>query len=200
VTFPRRLLLATGNRGKLAEVRDLLEPEGIVVVSPAETGWSESVEEDGETLDANAATKARAGYAATGLPTLADDTGLFVDALGGEPGVHSARYAGPESDPVANCAKLLRVLAGTPVAARDAEFRCVLALVTGTGGACRWFRGACRGRILNESRGAGGFGYDPLFQPDGSSLSFAEMPGPEKNAVSHRGRALAAFLDHVRHA
>ena len=207
----RRLLLASGNPGKLEEVRWLLEPVGVAVVSPREVGWPAEVEEDGLTLEANAAKKARAGFQATGLATLADDTGLFVDALAGVPGVHSARYAGPEADPAANCAKLLRELSGVSGDQRGAEFRCVLALVPGAipweGGGpgpesvtepIRLVSGVCRGRIRNDLRGEAGFGYDPLFQPEGSRLTFAEMPAAKKNAISHRGRALAALLQFLK--
>lgn len=189
---PSRLLLATGNPGKLAEMRTLLAPLGVHVVAPAEVGWPAQVPEDGETLEANALTKARAACRETGLAAVADDSGLFVDALGGAPGVRSARYAGPAQDPAANCAKLLEALAGVPAADRGAEFRCVVALVA-PDGAETVFDGRCRGWIALAPRGEGGFGYDPLFLAEGEERTFAELPAVEKHRRSHRGRALAAL-------
>jgi XTP/dITP diphosphohydrolase len=150
------------------------------------------VPEDGDTLEANALAKARAGCRATGRPTLADDSGLFVDALGGAPGVHSARYAGPAGDPVANCAKLLQALSGVPPEERGATFRSVIALVLPDGPE-HLFRGACPGRIATAPRGEGGFGYDPLFEVAETGATFAEMTGEQKHGFSHRGRALAAL-------
>ena len=135
-----RLLVSTRNPGKLAEIRRILEPVGVEVVSPRELGWDEEVPEEGATLAENALAKARAACRATGEASLGDDTGLFVDALSGAPGVHSARYAGPAADPAANCAKLLRALAGTPPEGRRAEFRCVMALSTPDGVEKCWRR------------------------------------------------------------
>ena len=157
-----RLILASRNRGKEAEMRSLLDGLPIHVLGPEEAGWKGDVIEDGATLEENALKKARAAFRATGLPALADDTGLFVDALGGAPGVRSARYAGEVQDPVANCANLLRALEGVEVDRRGAEFRAVLALV-GEGGE-HLFRGSCRGRIALTPRGNEGFGYDPVFE------------------------------------
>ena len=194
---PARLLIATGNAGKLAEMRELLAAAGIDVVSPADAGWNPDVPETGETLEENAAMKARAGAAATGLLTLADDTGLFVDALGGAPGVRSARYAGEAQDPAANCARLLIALSGVRGEDRGAAFRCVVALAA-PDGELRVFTGETRGRIGGEPRGASGFGYDPLFVSAETGRTFAEMDSADKHRVSHRGRALAAvrgFLD-----
>lgn len=190
----REILVATGNPGKLSEIQTLIEPTGIRVVSPAGVGWDPRVPEDGDTLEANALAKARAGCAATGLATLADDSGLFVDALDGAPGVYSARYAGPAEDPAANCAKLLHALSGVPVEARGATFRCVIALVLPDGPE-HLFHGACPGRIATAPRGAGGFGYDPLFEVVGTEATFAEMPGGQKHGFSHRGQALAALRE-----
>ena len=127
------------------------------------------------------------------MPALADDTGLEVDALGGRPGVHAARYAGPACDAVANRALLRRELAG--VANRAAQFRTIIAFAEA--GAVRYFEGVCKGRILDEERGTGGFGYDPLFVPDGEARTFAELSPDEKNAISHRGRALRAFAAYL---
>jgi len=188
------LLVATGNPGKLAEIQTLLAPAGIRIVAPAEAGWDPRVPEDGATLEANALLKARAGCRATGLPTLADDSGLFVEALDGAPGVHSARYAGPAEDPAANCAKLLQALSGVPAEERGAAFRCVIALVLPEGPE-HLFQGACAGRIAAAPRGTGGFGYDPLFEVVEAQATFAEMPGEQKHGFSHRGRALAALRE-----
>ena len=127
-----------------------------------------------------------------GLPALADDTGLFVDALDGAPGVHSARYAGPEQDAAANCRKLLEALRGVPFELRGAAFRCVIALAQPDGEVLSW-EGATPGVIAEAPRGAGGFGYDPLFVAEGTGRTFAEMSATEKHGLSHRGRALAAF-------
>lgn len=179
--------MATFNPHKLREFGEILEGVGVVLVSPADVGWDAEVEEDAATLEANAVKKARAGAEAAGLPALADDTGLFVDALGGAPGIHSARYAGPGRDAAANRKKLLRELAGSEV--RTAVFRCVVALAFPGGGGER-FGGECRGRILASERGDGGFGYDPLFEADSTGKTLAEMVPAEKNTVSHRGRAL----------
>jgi len=186
VKRPRRLCLATGNPAKRTELQHLLDGLGVELVPP-DPGFA--VVEDGATLEANALKKARAGAAASGMSALADDTGLFVDALGGEPGIHSARYAGPEGDPVANCGKLLTALGGVPSGGRGASFRCVVALVSPTGEE-RVFEGVCRGRITEAPRGDAGFGYDPLFEVPEVGRTFAEMQEQEKHGWSHRGRAL----------
>ena len=185
-----RLVLATRNPGKVAELDARLAPLGVDPVSAADLDAPE-VEEDADTLRGNAEKKARALWDHTGLPSLADDTGLEVDALGGAPGVWSARYAGPAADAEANRRKLLAELAGAPD--RAARFRTVLAYVDRRG--VRFFDGVCEGRIATEEAGAGGFGYDALFRPaDGDGRTFAEMATDEKNRISHRGRALDAFV------
>lgn len=190
-----RLLFATRNRGKLAELRALVAPHGIEVDSLDDVDAPGEVEEDGETFTANAEKKARAALAATGLPALADDSGLEVDALDGAPGVRSARYAGPGQDDAANNAKLLAALAGVPDARRTARFRCALAFVDGAG-TLTVAEGTLEGRIGHAPRGAGGFGYDPLFLlPDGRTL--AELSAAEKNAISHRGQALRKMAPHL---
>lgn len=186
-----RIVAASRNPGKLREIRLLLDPLGIVVLSPEEVGWTARTVEDGETLEENALKKAREGFAVTGLPALADDTGLFVDALQGAPGVRSARYAGEAEDPVANCAKLLGALERVPGPSRGAEFRTVLALVGKDGE--RVFEGTCRGEIAEHPQGEGGFGYDPVFRLPETGRTFAEMTPEEKNRQSHRGRALRAL-------
>jgi XTP/dITP diphosphohydrolase len=186
------ILVATRNRHKLDEIRAILNIPGVQLVGADEvSGLPEEVVEDADTFAGNAVKKARELCAASGLWTLADDSGLEVDALGGEPGVRSARYAGEPSNAAANNARLLRALAG--VGNRAARFRCVLALAAPDGRI--WtVDGRCEGRIGLAEAGCGGFGYDPLFIPDGHRLTFAELPAAEKNRISHRGAALAAAV------
>ncbi len=183
------LLIATRNPHKLKELHAMLEmPEGALIGTDRIPALPE-VEEDGDTFAANALKKARELCAASGLWTLADDSGLEVDALQGAPGVHSARFAGRQGDDTANNRKLLDALRGAT--RRSARFRCVLALAAPDGR--QWtVEGVCEGRILEAARGRHGFGYDPLFLPDGSARSFAELTDAEKNRISHRGRAIKA--------
>ncbi len=181
-----RWVLATANAHKAAELARLFDGLGVTLVPrpPAVT----LPEETGRTFLANARLKARAVAAATGEVALADDSGLEVDALGGEPGVLSARYAGDSAADAANNAKLLAELAGIHGPNRRARFRCVLVLASPDGKEVT-AEGRIEGFVLEAARGAGGFGYDPLFQPEGDTRSFAEYAPGEKNAVSHRGRA-----------
>ena len=189
------LVLATRNAGKVAELAARLDGLPVTIRPAADWADAPEVEEDAETLRGNAEKKARALHAHTGLPALADDTGLEVDALGGAPGVRSARYAGPDADDAANRARLRDALRGE--ADRSARFRTVLAYADGTD--VRFFDGVCEGTILPDERGAGGFGYDALFVPaDGDGRTFAEMDKAEKNRISHRGRALEAFVAWLR--
>lgn len=188
-----KLVLATRNPGKVAEMRALLAQLPVDVLGLDGYPDLGEVEETASSLEGNALLKARAVRLHTGLPALADDTGLEVAALLGAPGVHSARYAGPEADPVANRRKLITSLAGQ--VNRAASFRTVLAFDDGT--SVHYFDGVCPGQITFVERGAGGFGYDPLFVPDGETRTFAEMPADEKNAISHRGRAMQAFLTYL---
>lgn len=190
-----RILIATRNPGKLAEFRQILTDLPVEIVSIDELDAPPEVEEDEPTLEGNARKKADTLASHSGLPTLADDTGLEVDALSGAPGVHSARFAGPGADDAANRAKLLVELDGRRD--RSARFRTVLAFVEG--GSCRLFEGTCEGRIIEAPRGDGGFGYDPLFVPEGSDRTFAELEPEAKNAVSHRGRALRRFSTYLHH-
>ena len=195
------LVLASGNRGKAAELAALLAPLGWQLVAQAELGVAE-IEETGETFEANALLKARHAAAATGLPALADDSGLEVDALGGAPGVRSAGYADGGSD-AANLAKLLRELDAVPESGRGARFRCVLAFVVGaTDPTPLIARGSWEGRIGREPRGSNGFGYDPVFVvPDpagGGERTAAELAPALKNERSHRGQALRELLRLLR--
>jgi len=182
-----KLLIATRNRHKLEEIRAILNLAGLELVGADDVPGLPEVEEDAPTFDGNAIKKARMLAQASGCWTLADDSGLEVESLGGAPGVLSARYAGPEASTPANNAKLLREL--TDVTNRRARFRCVLALCAPNGRI--WtVEGRCEGRILEAPRGLNGFGYDPLFLPDGHDQTFAELPAGVKNGISHRGRAL----------
>jgi XTP/dITP diphosphohydrolase len=184
-----RVVLATRNAHKIEELSTMLTGLPVVVLSFADFPGLPEVVEDGETLAANAVKKAEAVAAFTGLPSLADDTGLEVKALEGAPGVHSARYAGENATGAANNAKLLAELAGISGGDRAAAFRCVIALAV-PGDGTRTVEGATDGVILEAPRGAGGFGYDPLFLPDGHARTYAEMAAGEKNTVSHRGKAI----------
>lgn len=201
-----KIVFATANKGKLREAAEILGP-GFEVLSPAELGVSGDVEETGSTLEENSMIKARFIHEACGLDCFADDTGLEVDALGGAPGIYSARYAGPGHDSEANMAKLLSELAKLgPDVDRKARFRTVVTLILG--GDVHRFEGTLEGRIAFSRSGCGGFGYDPVFIPDAAELeaagihatagtTLAELSEEEKNAISHRGkavRAMAAFL------
>lgn len=185
-----QLLLATSNRGKIAELQTMLGPS-VDVVSLADLGI-ESPEETGATFAENAVLKARHGAAASGLVTVADDSGIEVDALGGAPGVRSARYAGEPSDDERNRQKLLRELRGVPADKRTARFVSEIAVAV-PGGNVRTFHGTLDGRVGDSPRGTGGFGYDSLLElPDGRTV--AELTPEEKNAISHRGVALRNAL------
>ncbi len=187
-----KLVLASGNAGKLAELRDLLAGSGVELIAQSELGIGDA-EETGSTFVENAILKARHAARASGMAALADDSGLCVDALGGAPGLYSARYAGVHGDNAANNAKLLRELDGVPDARRAAHFTCVLALLRRAAApdpivpSGRW-----PGRMLHAPRGEHGFGYDPVFLPDdGGGLGSAELEPALKNRISHRGQALA---------
>ena len=189
-----RLLLASANQGKLRELRTILDGLPVELVGLAEAGLGEppEVEETGDTFLANALLKGRAYAAWSGLAAVADDSGLEVDALGGAPGVRSARYAGPGAGDQANLHKLLAALAGVPPERRTARFRCAAVLVDPAGG--EWHaEAAWEGRILDTPRGSGGFGYDPVFLPDGWDRTSAEVDQPTKDAASHRGKAFRAL-------
>ncbi len=186
----RRLIIATGNPGKLREFEALLAGLPFTLTSLKSVGVA-APEETGTTFLSNALLKARHAAAATGAPAIADDSGLEVDALGGAPGVHSARYAGPGADDAANNAKLLRALAPIPPSERSARYRCVLVFVEGPGDpAPLSAAGTWEGRILDAPRGAGGFGYDPYFWLPELGMTAAELDPVEKNRLSHRGRAM----------
>ena len=186
-------MLASGNVGKLAELRQLLGDGGFNLRAQSELGVGD-VEETGLTFVENALLKARNAARLTGLPALADDSGLCVDALGGAPGLYSARYAGSGGDAARNIERLLHELDGVADDARGASFHCCIVLLRhATDPKPIVVEGDWRGRILRAPRGDGGFGYDPVFLEPDSGLTAAELPAARKNAVSHRGRALAAL-------
>jgi XTP/dITP diphosphohydrolase len=189
----RRFVLATGNPGKAAEISALLAPAGVEVIAQAQFGI-EPAAETGATFIENAIIKARHAARGSGLPALADDSGLVVDALDGEPGVHSARYAGEGGD-AANIRKLLDALAGVPALRRGARFVCVAVLLQHPADPLPLVcEGRWEGAIAELPRGKGGFGYDPVFLPCGEGRTAAELPAGEKNRLSHRGRAFSALL------
>ena len=188
-----RLLIATKNAGKAAEFRQLLEGCGWEMVTPAELGLNVQAEETGQTYAENATIKAVEYAQASGLVTLADDSGLEVDALGGRPGVLSARYAGPDRTDQERVQALLQELSGVPDQRRTARFRAVIAIAEPSG-KVELVEGAVEGRIAHEPRGESGFGYDPIFLLPVRGVTTAELPPDEKNAVSHRGAAAREAL------
>ena len=203
-----RLLVATRSEHKLRELRELLGvgPE-VELVSPDDVGIDGEPDETGLTFETNARIKARYYALRSGLPTLADDSGLEVDALGGAPGVYTRRYAGPDATDADNNAKLLQALAGMTAEGRTARYVCVLALAlpgeAGPRGGLRILtrRGTCRGRIAPEPRGTGGFGYDPIFEPASEppgGQTLGEWSAEAKNAISHRSRAAARMSPVLR--
>lgn len=190
----RRVVLASGNAGKLREFSELLADTGLVLVRQSDLGI-EPPPETGSTFLENALIKARNAARLSGLPAIADDSGIEIDALDGAPGVHSARYAGEGASDEANLIKLLAALEPVPEPRRGGRYRCVIVFVEHAAdprplvGEGHW-----EGRVIRDRRGSGGFGYDPSFVPAGDSRTVAEMPQDEKNLKSHRGIALRAFL------
>ena len=190
-----RLLVATHNHGKMLEFQQLLAPVHATIRFPGDLGIHLNVIEDGTTYAENARKKASAYATASGLPTLADDSGLEVDALGGAPGIHSARYAsGSDADRVES---LLKSLHGVPCEERTCRFRCVVVIVTPAGDVHQ-AEGVCEGRIAFEAAGASGFGYDPVFYLPDYACTMAQLPPGEKNRISHRARAVQAALPSLR--
>lgn len=183
------LVFATNNTHKIREISDLLD-ENFRIIGLAEVNITENIPEDAETLEENALFKARYVQDKTGMNVFADDTGLEVDALGGAPGVYSARYAGEGKSSDDNIVKLLREMKG--VENRSARFRTVIALILD--GREYLFEGTVEGEIISERKGTGGFGYDPVFKSLGNSMTFAEMPLSEKNKISHRAQAMRKLL------
>lgn len=194
----REFVLATGNQGKLREMRALLADLDITIHAQSEFQVPEA-EESGLTFLENALLKARNASRHTGLPALADDSGLEVDALDGAPGIYSARFAGPDASDAENNLALLKLMSAVPAGARSARFHCVLAfLAHWKDPTPRIFQGIWPGQILLEERGDNGFGYDPLFLPDGLEVSSAELAPETKNRVSHRARALLQLRESLQ--
>lgn len=187
-----KLIFATNNRHKIREISALLDNR-FNIIGLTEAGITDDIPEDADTIDENALFKARYVHSLTGMNVFADDTGLEVNALNGAPGVYSARYAGPGKSPDDNIVKLLAQLEG--ITSREARFRTVIALIFN--GNEYLFEGTAEGEIINERRGTGGFGYDPVFRPAGFDKTFAELSLAEKNLISHRANAtrkLISFL------
>ena len=189
---PGRLVIASHNPGKVREIAALLDGHGLDVVSAGELDLPEP-EETGTTFVMNAELKARAAADLSGLPALADDSGLCVDALGGDPGIFSARWAGEGKDFAEAMRRVEARLAETPEAPRDAHFVCALALAW-PDGHVEWFEGRCEGSLIWPPRGDRGFGYDPMFLPEGRSETFGEMDQDEKHRISHRADAFAQLV------
>ena len=191
-----KIVFASGNPGKLREAQEILG-SGFTLVSPAAVGIVEDIPETGATIRENSLQKARYIFDKTGLDCFADDTGLEVDLLGGAPGVETARYAGPARDSAANIRKLLAELSRfSPDAPRTARFRTAITLILG--GKVHTFDGLMEGSIARECHGTGGFGYDPVFIPAGYTCTNAELTDEEKNAISHRGKALRAMAAYLK--
>lgn len=193
------LVLASSNAGKLRELSAMLQPLGITVRTQGEWDFEDAVE-DGLTFVENALIKARHAARHTGLPALGDDSGLVVDALDGQPGIYSARYAGPAADDAANNEKLLGALKGVPVEDRGAHFYCAMAFLHHAEDPAPLIAiGSWSGVLLDAPRGCGGFGYDPLFWLPEAGCSSAELDAADKNRLSHRGQALSALLQQMKH-
>ncbi len=194
----QKVVLATGNAGKVRELADLLRDFGLDVVAQTELGV-ESAEETGLTFIENAILKARHAAQVTGLPAIADDSGLAVDVLGGAPGIYSARYAGEDACDRQNLEKLLATLKDVPDEQRQAQFHCVLVYMRHAQDPTPLvFHGSWKGKITREAAGAGGFGYDPIFFVPGEGKTAAELTRDEKRAISHRGQALKLLLEAMK--
>ncbi len=193
--LPPKIVMATSNPGKIREIARLLDELGVEVVAQSEFGVDDA-DETGDTFAENSLIKAQHAATATGLPAIADDSGLAVDALGGAPGVYSARFSGPDADDRKNNEKLLVELEG--VADRGAAFRCVATYVEPWDAEPLVAEGVWRGEILDAPRGDGGFGYDPLFLVPECRVSSAELSAEEKNARSHRGQALRTLVEMLK--
>ncbi|MDZ4713040.1 MAG: RdgB/HAM1 family non-canonical purine NTP pyrophosphatase [bacterium] len=189
------ILIASNNSHKISEITSLLTSvKDIRILTFSDLGKDIEVIEDGATIEANAFKKAKEVFEAFNIPALSDDTGLFVDALNGEPGVYSARYAGEDVSYTDNCKKLLVNLTGIKENDRTAEFRSVICFYVNSN-EYYFFEGSCKGMIIDEERGDGGFGYDSLFVMNGMNKTFSEISDEEKNKISHRSAALNKFKD-----
>lgn len=195
-----KLVVGTNNRHKLKEIRSIFEaglPGKYELLSINDAlGRDIEIEETGTTLEDNAYIKAKELFGLTGLPCISDDTGLEIDALGGQPGVYSARFAGEECNDAANRAKALKLLESVPDEKRTARFRTVICYINN--GAVEYIEGKAEGNIIREERGRAGFGYDSIFMPLGYSTTFAEMSEEEKNGISHRGNAIRNLVERLK--
>lgn len=193
-----RVVLASGNKGKLRELASLLAPLGLELVAQSALGI-ETPPETGHTFAENALLKARFAAAATALPALADDSGIEVDALGGRPGIYSARYAGEGASDEDNLRKMLIELRDVPASQRSARYQCVIAYVEGPNDSRPVLAtGTWEGSLIDEPRGLGGFGYDPIFVPHGFDKTAAELDAVQKNSLSHRGQALRMLVNQLQ--
>lgn len=190
------IVVATRNAHKAEEIRAMLAGLPVTVKDLRDFPDCPEVDEDGETLDENALKKARVAHQCTGLPVIADDTGLEVYYLLGAPGIYSARYAGESATYADNNRKLIKTMTQVPSRKRQARFRCVVALVAK--GSEQLFEGKVEGDILYAPQGSNGFGYDPVFRPDGFTESYAELSSEQKNSISHRARAVSAFISFLQ--
>ena len=191
-----KLLIATNNKHKISEIVRIFEqkiPGKIDILTPNDLHLELDVEETAGTLEGNAELKAKAFFDAVKIPVIADDTGLEIDALDGQPGVYSARFAGEPPNDERNRQKVLALMKDIPEEERTARFRTVICYIDDKG--INFIEGKCEGKIIEEERGDAGFGYDPIFIPEGFDKTFAEMTADEKNSISHRGRAIRNFAD-----
>jgi XTP/dITP diphosphohydrolase len=195
VSFPDRIAIASQNPGKIREIRSICAdwPVEWITADEHEGAWPD-VEETAESYLENALLKAHVVADAVGIPAVADDSGIEVDALGGAPGPRSARYAGKEATEGQNLRMLIRAVSGVPAAGRTARYRC-LAVLAWPDGRELWTEGTCEGSLVSKPRGTGGFGYDPIFVPAGREQTMAELPPKEKDRISHRGRAFRALRE-----
>jgi XTP/dITP diphosphohydrolase len=195
VSFPDRIAIASQNPGKIREIRSICAdwPVEWITADEHEGAWPD-VEETAESYLENALLKAHVVADAVGIPAVADDSGIEVDALGGAPGPRSARYAGKEATEGQNLRMLIRAVSGVPAAGRTARYRC-LAVLAWPDGRELWTEGTCEGSLVSKPRGTGGFGYDPIFVPAGWEQTMAELPPKEKDRISHRGRAFRALRE-----
>ena len=190
----KQYILASNNQNKLKEVREILKPFGINVISQKEAGIDIEVEETGTTYEENATLKAEAIFKLTGKPTISDDSGFDVEFLNGEPGIYSARYLGADTPSIKKCEKILELLNNVKEEKRNAKFVCVICFIDEKGQE-HLFRGECYGKVSKSLRGENGFGYDPIFEVDGET--FAEMEEEKKNEISHRHMALKKFEEFI---
>lgn len=191
-----KILIATNNKHKIIEIKEIINNDEIELVTLSDLNINIDVEEDKDTLEGNALKKAEEMYRLAKIPTIADDTGLFVNSLNGEPGVFSSRYAGENATYDDNCVKLLNTMKDIPDENRSAYFKTVVCIYESEN-KYRFFEGICSGTITKKKHGEKGFGYDPIFIPDGFDKTYAEMSEKEKNSISHRGRAFVKAANYI---